>query len=466
MSDVRKIVDNLEKSVLIIGPEIVLKEGRSYASYHTEKYSLKTKSYVKCYYKNDNLLQPVDETDQLSIQKDFAAFYESDFTKSELDLFRRISQIPFPLIISLNPDKTVITCLESMNVDFGFDYYLTGRKNMSTFRPTINNPYVFNLLGSCVDPQSLILTYNDLFEYLSNVLNDDIFPPAVRIMLQEAQNIVFLGVDFDKWYFQLLVKLLTKNDRKFKILRYASPDVSWHQPVKFICENNFRITFVGPDIKNFINELYYYCSTSGNLRGEPILTGGKIFNPEIFISYKRSGLSKELVSSLVAAANNFGYNIIYDQEDVKYKELIKLYMDRLGWGRYIIPVISDEYLKSEYCMYELMKINRNGDFERKVFPIALDEPELFKESGHKKYESFWRDEVNKLKGGLSQIHSTAEIRNYLKKIEEYEEFEKTIPEILRVLSTRNLMTAEFHMRDGFMSLFKAIQDEIEEDLRI
>jgi hypothetical protein len=360
----------------------------------------------------------------------------------------------------------LVSCLDEIKVNHNFDYYLTGRKNLSLVSPTKETPYIFNLLGCYSDPQSLILTYNDLFDYLSNVLIGDIFPAAIRIMLQEAQNIIFLGVDFDKWYFQLLVKLLTKNDKKFKILRYASPDIPWHEPVKYICENNFHITFVGPDIKNFLNELYYYCSIKEILRGEPIITDRKKFNPEIFISYKRSGASLELVSQLVETSNDLGYNVIYDQEDVKYKELITLYMDRLGWGRYIIPVISDEYLKSEYCMYELMKINQNGEFEKKVFPIAMGDSDIFIESGQKKYEAYWGEEIKKLKSSRNKNQSTGEIKNIVKKIEEYEKYQRTIPEILRVLTTRNIMTAEFHQNDNFKTLFKAIQEEIDEDLRI
>jgi internalin A len=56
-------------------------------------------------------------------------------------------------------------------------------------------------------------------------------------------------------------------------------------------------------------------------------------------------------------------------------------MDRLAEGDFILAVISDKYLRSEYCMYELFRIYRNcadkpERFLRKVIPLILPDAKV------------------------------------------------------------------------------------------
>jgi hypothetical protein len=50
------------------------------------------------------------------------------------------------------------------------------------------------------------------------------------------------------------------------------------------------------------------------------------------------------------------------ERDLGYKGLIKDFMRQIGRGKCAIAVISDKYLKSENCMFELVEIAKNGDF--------------------------------------------------------------------------------------------------------
>ncbi|MEO5998942.1 MAG: hypothetical protein ABIN89_19385 [Chitinophagaceae bacterium] len=46
-------------------------------------------------------------------------------------------------------------------------------------------------------------------------------------------------------------------------------------------------------------------------------------------------------------------------------------MKRIGTGKAVVVVIGDRYLKSPYCMFELLEIYRNRDFIDRIFPIVL-----------------------------------------------------------------------------------------------
>ena len=57
--------------------------------------------------------------------------------------------------------------------------------------------------------------------------------------------------------------------------------------------------------------------------------------------------------------------------------MIRDFMQQIGRGHAVIVVISDKYLKSPNCMFELVEITRNKDFFDRVFPIVLADADIY-----------------------------------------------------------------------------------------
>ena len=85
---------------------------------------------------------------------------------------------------------------------------------------------------------------------------------------------------------------------------------------------------------------------------------------EIFISYAWGGESEKLVNELDQAFQNQGVTIVRDKRDLGFKGSIKEFMETIGKGKAVILVISEKYLKSENCMFELLQVAKHGDFAR------------------------------------------------------------------------------------------------------
>ncbi len=73
-----------------------------------------------------------------------------------------------------------------------------------------------------------------------------------------------------------------------------------------------------------------------------------------------------------------GFNVIKDKENIGYKGVISKFMNEIGNADFVIVAISDKYLKSKFCMYELFEIFRNSgmnreEFGKKIFPIRIEE---------------------------------------------------------------------------------------------
>ena len=123
-------------------------------------------------------------------------------------MHRKIAAVSFHLIISASPDLHLKNIFDENNFDYTFDYY---DKNMNP-QPVVplskTKPLICNLLGVQNMFNSLVLTFNQLFDYLASILGDHKLSDGLKKQLQEAQSILFLGFKFNKWYYKLIFRLL------------------------------------------------------------------------------------------------------------------------------------------------------------------------------------------------------------------------------------------------------------------
>ena len=135
----------------------------------------------------------------------------------------------------------------------------------------------------------------------------------------------------------------------------------------------------------------------------------------VYISYKCSdgtdaGREREaFVDRLDASLQTAGYDIRRDKRDIGYKDSILKFMDELGDGHCIVVVLSDDYLRSEFCMYELSQIYLNHDFRERICPVLVSDFHGLKRREQDEYVRYWvneRDEaqqdVASIAGGIGQ----------------------------------------------------------------
>ena len=83
------------------------------------------------------------------------------------------------------------------------------------------------------------------------------------------------------------------------------------------------------------------------------------YEHSVFISYAWGEEREEIVNEIDEALQKRGLKIVRDKRDLDYKGFISQFMERIGQGNCVIVVISDKYLRSENCMFELVEIAEN-----------------------------------------------------------------------------------------------------------
>ena len=81
---------------------------------------------------------------------------------------------------------------------------------------------------------------------------------------------------------------------------------------------------------------------------------------EVFVSYAWTEESHKLVDRLQEALDQQGVRLLRDREEMRYKDSIREFMRRIGQGKCVVVVISEKYLKSENCMFEMLEIAQAG----------------------------------------------------------------------------------------------------------
>jgi len=124
-------------------------------------------------------------------------------------------------------------------------------------------------------------------------------------------------------------------------------------------------------------------------------------NSRIYFSYAWNEEKDTIIDKLYMSLEKDGFNVIRDKVDLKYKGLISNFMKDIGKGNIIIIAISDKYLKSRFCMFELYEIYRNcgmskEEFVKKVFPIRQEEINLSDAVVIDHYIDHWNEEELKL----------------------------------------------------------------------
>ncbi|WP_260447072.1 TIR domain-containing protein [Nostoc sp. 2RC] len=123
---------------------------------------------------------------------------------------------------------------------------------------------------------------------------------------------------------------------------------------------------------------------------------------EIYISYawkdNNSELGRqreELVDKICEALISQRYNLIRDRNHLTIGKSIQKFMQEIGRGNYVIVVVSDKYLRSEYCMFEAIEIIKHKDYEQKVFPVVLEDANIYSKEGKSDYLKYWQEQREK-----------------------------------------------------------------------
>jgi internalin A len=109
-----------------------------------------------------------------------------------------------------------------------------------------------------------------------------------------------------------------------------------------------------------------------------------------------------IVDKLCVEAEKRGTPIMRDRNVLSFGDNIAKFMKQLGLGDRVFVILSEKYLKSPFCMFELFELWRNSrqeeeDFLRRCRLICLDDADIWTLEGRLLYAKHWKNRHDRIK---------------------------------------------------------------------
>ena len=96
-------------------------------------------------------------------------------------------------------------------------------------------------------------------------------------------------------------------------------------------------------------------------------------DPAVYVSYAwRAPDSPTMAELLQEVCRQHGIELRRDSGQIRYGDSIRDYMQALGAGGAIVVLVSEAYLKSPNCMFELIEIAKGADLDEILEEINGD----------------------------------------------------------------------------------------------
>lgn len=183
-------------------------------------------------------------------------------------------------------------------------------------------------------------------------------------------------------------------------------------------------------------------------------------NKAIFISHAWGGISDEILAELTKTLEKEDISFILDKRDLGYRASINEFMVELGKADMVIIILSNKYLKSEYCMFELIQIYRNQNLRDRIFPIVLDEVKISSSADRLEFVKYWEDQLQNLQAKVKELDSLSYIEGITEDLNLYAEIRNNIARLTGILRDINTLNVTIHVESDYRDLIQSIKRKI------
>lgn len=333
------------------------------------------------------------ENDRVSLELEVEDFYRN-CTGRTTEVHRRLAALPISHCIDLTPAGLMANAYAEVGKTPIKDFYGSGKGlAISLLNITPEHPLVYELFGSLADSASLLLTENDLLDFLVNVAKGTpSLPKELTSRFSDSKtSFLFLGFGFQHWYLRILLHVLkAASDRKNLSLALEDAAFFKHpeqpQTALFYSEQH-RIQFRYASWQAFANELSQRCHHERPPeRPAPAALSAEA--PTVFLCHCSE--DAEIVAALSAKLQHLGVNTWVDRQDLRGGD----HWDRLlgkainEWVDYVVVLETPAMLRRTESYYykeidhalERARGFRQG--ARFIFPAQLRACERLEELVH------------------------------------------------------------------------------------
>lgn len=205
--------------------------------------------------------------------------------------------------------------------------------------------------------------YIRFFDELSLITHQ----PVIIVITNFFEEIGNINEEDAHWLVEML-------ERCRNVKLWICADGGWYKGKKSIFEDLYRK--FEPITYNFFDDVLK-CRTL----------------PYVYVSYSWAPECSNIADDFCdkAKLNHLPYR--RDKEYIRYRDSITEFMNLLREGKYVVVILSKEYLEAFNCMYELTGIMEHEDYRDRLFPIVMDDS-IRDDNFFDDLKKHWKDKAN------------------------------------------------------------------------
>ena len=155
--------------------------------------------------------------------------------------------------------------------------------------------------------------------------------------------------------------------------------------------------------------------------------------PTVFISYNQS--SADDLSNHIREALSDVAIVRRDKESIANWGSISKFMESIRDDDFVVMIVTEEYLKSSGCMYEVSQLMREKNWLDKVM-FVVDVDDIYDATSETKYILYWQKREEEINDDVKQINEINLIENYVRELKKINEFKSKITEFIASIRDR------------------------------
>ena len=242
---------------------------------------------------------------------------------------------------------------------------------------------------------------NELFSF--SVGFSDVNIEALHIISTETGRLGSLDIALSITAKKLLTKPNLSQSEQLaidKLIKKSLEElIRWNDMllVEEVCKVLALLSQIGELRKYYIPEItnnhsiYHYLKDTlkrNNINEGDLFMGRKT----IFISY--TDADADVVDVIDTYLSDSGYDVKRDSRDIGNYESIEQFMNGIRKQNFVVPIISDSYLRRRNCMYEITQLIKDTDYPDRTFPVIIDLPKS-EDRNYSFFDALYRAEIIK-----------------------------------------------------------------------
>ena len=155
----------------------------------------------------------------------------------------------------------------------------------------------------------------------------------------------------------------------------------------------------------------------------------------LFLSY--SWADTVIANKLDSIFQPTGLEVKRDIRYLAYKDSIKEFMTKIRDTDFALLIISDHFIKSTNCMYEVLELLKEKNYKDRIVPVVMDGTKIYNVKDKLLYVQYWTNQYEELKAMLTSVSPTDSI-DLIKELRHIENIKGNISEFLTYISDTNV----------------------------